>query len=845
MTDADKAVVSTGVDNYLAKQKRLADAVAITRGESASNIMMQRNLRNEYERLYKTGLDPTSAGMVKLKTELDSVTASITTNASSVKAQAVAVDIAQKASIAYATAIGSAGIALVANTVDIAKQVDTLTEQASTLGMTTQEYQALAFVAERTGASMESMDSAVQKMNRRIGQARQGSGALSDALSKQNPALLDQVVNANSSADAFALLMDAVGKVENPMDRAALASVAFGKGNREIINTAIAGGESIRGLVDQAYQYGVVSESLEQKSGAFDDAQKNLAASFMGVRYALAEKMMPALTAGMQGVADFVSNGDKMKLFLTAVTPILAGLTAGLIAYGIVMKGQAVATAALTMAQTALNVAMSLNPAVLIVAGLVALVTAIILVRKNWDTVSWAWAVAVNSMKIVLAELVVMIADKFIPVVVKIFETLGKIPVVGKLYQGIADGVSAVTESVKAGSLALIENSELAIQNADAKYEAAKKAAAAEKLAGGGAGPGGGGGFVDPATAEKRKKALQDATAMADAQILENQKRTYEGRIALIEENYKKEITIIENSELEKSKKQLAVMSARNNMIAELENERLTEMSKNKATEITEFSSRLSILDNESAVFYAKRKAEYEQFIEQRISQEYTISELEKLTAEERIAFIQQQTNTLLGLRILEADQEVALKKATAEKINSIEDANRDAQFESMKQRLSNIGGFFQNLQTIAKNAGKESRALAVLLKGVAIAEAGLLGVKSIMQSAASAPFPANMPSVLASTSFAGAQLSTAMAIKIPSAETGADFKVPDSTRTDATLLRVNRGENVSVTPRGEDAKKMQSTSVFLDGRVILKAVQEFVDSGELRISADNIIGAY
>ena len=97
----------------------------------------------------------------------------------------------------------------------------------------------------------------------------------------------------------------------------------------------------------------------------------------------------------------------------------------------------------------------------------------------------------------------------------------------------------------------------------------------------------------------------------------------------------------------------------------------------------------------------------------------------------------------------------------------------------------------------------------------------------------------------MGATAFAGAQIATAAAVKIPSAETGTNFVVPDSTRTDGTMLRVNRGEEVNVTPRGEDTKRMQQTSVFLDGRVILQTIQEFVDSGELRISADNIVGAY
>lgn len=780
MTDAEKALASKNIDQYLDKQSRLSTAMSLTRGQAESNIVQQRNLRNEYEKLYRQGIDPTSAGMIKLENQYRNVTAAVDANAQATKTNEIAMAAMSRAGLAAVAAVGAVTTAYIANTVAVAQQVDAMSEQASSLGMTTQEYQSLAFVAERTGASMEGMDKAIQKMNIGIGQARDGSGQLYDVLSKQNPALLSQVTNAESSADAFALLADAIGNTKNPYDRAALASVAFGKGNREIINTAIAGGESISSLIAESERYGIVSESLVQKSDQFDDSQKNLSAAFMGVRYALAEKLMPALTMGMQGIADFVSNGDKMKLLMTAAVPLLAGLTTGLIAYGIATKGQAIVTAALTTATWALNAAMAINPAVWVAAAIVALIAVIVMVRKNWDTVVWAWTLGVNAMKIVLGDLVLMVADKFIPIVLKIYETLGKIPVVGKIYQAIGDGIEAVTEKVKASTLAMQENAEASIRAADDKYEAAKKAAEAEKVV---------------------------ANSMAGGSSTAN----------------------------------MADIAGRNSGTAskaKASSAKVEEETIGTAKELTALQDKLMLFENTEAVHKQRSLEQYDQFYTARMGQE-------QVAASDQIAFLESEQQRILAMKILTKDEEIRLEEATEAKKLEIQKANAEAAYQLQKQRISNVGGFFNDLQTIAKNTGKESRALAIILKGIALAEIGMNTARSVMASAAMG-YPQAIPFIAMSVASGVAAASSVVAQKLPSAETGIrDFTVPDSTRVDSSFLKVNRDEKVTVTPRGESNTRMQQTSVFLDGKVLLKSFQEFIDNGSLRITADNIVGAF
>lgn len=70
------------------------------------------------------------------------------------------------------------------------------------------------------------------------------------------------------------------------------------------------------------------------------------------------------------------------------IGPILAGVLAGFLAYITVQGVLAAVLAAVTLAQKALNLAMSMNPIGYLVLAIGALVTAGVLLYKNWDTIT-------------------------------------------------------------------------------------------------------------------------------------------------------------------------------------------------------------------------------------------------------------------------------------------------------------------------------------------------------------------------------------------------------------------------------------------------------------------------
>jgi len=798
MTEAEKALGSKNIDLYLEKQSRLASATSITRGQAESNIIIQRNLRNEYERLHRQGIDPTSEGMVRLESELRRVNEAVVSNANAVKLNAESLERNQQAQVMVATAataslaaIVALSAGMIANTANIASNVDEMTETASALGMTAQEYQTLAFAAERSGTSVETFTNASAKLNIEIGKARDGSGALYNALKDTNPQLLEQMVNAESSSKAFGLMTEAIGGVENPFDRAALAGAAFGKGNREILNSInmATGPGGISSLIDESYRYGVVSDSLVEKSGAWDDAQVNLNASIFGFRAFMAEKLMPTMTVVMQGFADFISNTDNLKAIMIIATPFVVAFTAGIVGLLIATKAGA-AINFLTGAMAALNAVLLTNPAIAITAAIVGIVAAIILVVRNWDWCQKQLTIGINYLKGAFATIGLAIIKNISEPLATIADAGRDIPVLGKFFGQQADALATVNSYLKENATIMRDNAVQSIISAENELEAMKRLKEAEKLkneivsGGGGIIPGGG--------------------------------------------------------------RSVATVAASKAVAAETKPE---EIAVNQAIELTALSDKYAYIESKDAAHKQNLYSQSEQFWNQE-------SELSTLATEAKIEKMTSDFERLKEMKILEADELAAMEQALIEKISALKDAELQKDIERkvkyagiMSQMAGNVAQTFDNLAGILKNMGVQNRAMLVLAKAASIAQIGFSTGVAVMQVMADATIPSYWMKIGLAASTAAMGVTQAVKVAttpIPSAETGIrDFTVPDSTRVDASYLRVNRDEKVSVTPRGEDSSKMQSTTVMLDGRVILRTVQEFFDNGELRVNDFNIAGAY
>lgn len=149
------------------------------------------------------------------------------------------------------------------------------------------------------------------------------------------------------------------------------------------------------------------------------------------------------------------------------------------------------------------------------------------------------------------------------------------------------------------------------------------------------------------------------------------------------------------------------------------------------------------------------------------------------------------------------------------------------------------IGG----ISAIITEGFGESRKVAIAQKALAATQAGInSGVAFTKTLVDGGPFPVNLISAGAILAQGIAEQIKILGTPIPSAQTGGSFQVPETNRGrgDNIGVMAGAGETINVSPRGEGGRA-QNISVSIDKQVIFDVVNEGNETGDIRITADNI----
>lgn len=194
------------------------------------------------------------------------------------------------------TALGAvAGFALLRIVRGSVEAGEKLGEMASQVGLSVDTYAQLQFAAGQANVSQEEFNAAMGQFNKRLGEAKAGSGPLLEFLKKVSPRLADQVRAAKSTEEALGLMTSAFEKVKDPSKRAALSAEAFGKSSLQMGQFL---GKGKKALVEQRQRFLDLAGSQEAfAAGSHDmgNAMRETEAAFSGLRSVAAAALYPAL----------------------------------------------------------------------------------------------------------------------------------------------------------------------------------------------------------------------------------------------------------------------------------------------------------------------------------------------------------------------------------------------------------------------------------------------------------------------------------------------------------------------------------------------------------------------
>lgn len=224
---------------------------------------------------------------------------------------------------AIAAAGAAIGSALAVNTIkdwtlDGLAAVDTLNDMSIQLGITTEKLGALQFAASMSGASAEELNNVMQKMNLNLGK---GDAKVVKTLEDMGLNLTD--LKHQNPDQAFAKIVEGIGKIENPADRAAASVALFGKQGVKMAQLIEGGSGNLTALTEEFKALGLEIDGFS--AGQAADAQDSLDKIGLvagSLKNKLAVELAPVITAVATSFLEWTKGIDIGKTIQNVVRGI-------------------------------------------------------------------------------------------------------------------------------------------------------------------------------------------------------------------------------------------------------------------------------------------------------------------------------------------------------------------------------------------------------------------------------------------------------------------------------------------------------------------------------------------
>ncbi|QDT74426.1 phage tail tape measure protein [Lacipirellula limnantheis] len=205
-----------------------------------------------------------------------------------------------------------------------------LDDLAQRSGISGEAMSGLSFAANQTGTEIETLASGVAKMQKNIAAAADGNGTFGRTLEGLGVSLTE--LRALNPEQQFLKIADAISKVEDPTQRAALAQKAFGGAGRELLPMLALGASGINSLTAEAERLGITLDNqtiaaADELGDSLDIAKLQVHAMAVQVGAAVAGPLTDFLQTMQPIIAsmvDFIKTHPEMVKSIAAISAALA-----------------------------------------------------------------------------------------------------------------------------------------------------------------------------------------------------------------------------------------------------------------------------------------------------------------------------------------------------------------------------------------------------------------------------------------------------------------------------------------------------------------------------------------
>ena len=277
----------------------------------------------------------------------------------------------------------------VTQTTDLARATASLER---TTGMDARTATAWVVTAKERNVNVLALNRGFLSLGRQITMA--GKATSASAKTFRALGLSQADLNNASTEQRIRLVSDALLKIQDPIQRAALGQKLLGRNYLQLASIMGKGSKAISENEDALKKSGATMDQAGVKRGlTMIKTQRELNAAMLGVKIAIATALMPILQSLAQEVQKLlVKYRPWLEMMgrhpgvILAIAGALTTLVAGVKAYNIVLKLWEIGTQLVTKAQWLLNIALDANPVGAIIIGVIALGAALVLA---YERVGW------------------------------------------------------------------------------------------------------------------------------------------------------------------------------------------------------------------------------------------------------------------------------------------------------------------------------------------------------------------------------------------------------------------------------------------------------------------------
>lgn len=426
----------TSVELWRQKQTLLNEKV----NETAKRLDV---LKQAQKNMDASGVDKNSAEYRKLQREIIETESKLKTfkgqlkevGNASLKGLSNQFDNIAKKTRGLSMAAGALGGALLANTINSAKQADEIATLAKQYGVTTDEIQKFNYAQELVDVDTQTMLGSMQKMTKQM-------GANNSAFQELNVSITDSNGEMRDSTAVWYDVLAALGNVENETQRDILAQELFGRSAAELAGIIDDGGASLKAYGKEAEDAGIIlSEDGVASANEFNDAMDRLKATLTGdllkAGASLAQTLVPVLEKVVGFLAKLFEWFGNLQGPTQAFILVIAGLVAAISPVASIISTILSLLAMLPPAFTA-----ALGPIGLVIAAVGALVTAFMYAYEHSEKFRNIVNAVFNKVKEVVGTVIEFIKERMAIMLASFTKAIDFI-------KSIPDRVRAIIQKIK------------------------------------------------------------------------------------------------------------------------------------------------------------------------------------------------------------------------------------------------------------------------------------------------------------------------------------------------------------------------------------------------------------